>query len=151
MSIRKQLGDNYKNLGKILAPYITDLNNKDENIILKGKNLEFANKEQVAWISYYDERRIELETFVKFFNAELLNVRATLFKAMEQYPRELSDRMKDKYIDGNDEYLKVYELYLSVKELYNHYVSIVETFKARGFALRNITEIRINSLEDVTI
>lgn len=151
MNLRTALGPDYKNLDRILTPYIQDLVEKDDNIRLKGKNLELANKEQVAWLSYYDERRIELETYVKFFDSEIARVRSIVFKEMEQYPRELSDRSKEKYIDSNETYLSVYETYLSVKELYNHYVCIVDTFRSRGFALKNITDIRINSLEDVII
>lgn len=151
MSIRDDLGENYKNLGTVLAPYIQALDEKDQNLKIEGKLLEHANREQASWISFYDERRMELATYLKFFEMEIGRVRAECLKAMEKYPRELSDRAKDKYIDGNEKYLAVYEQYLAVKELHGLFESAVESFKQRGFALRNITNIRCAALEDVVI
>lgn len=150
-SIRKALGKEYENLNEVLAPYIEELVDKDIHLKIEGKLLEHANREQPSWISFFDERRIELSTYVKFFEMEVGRVRARILKNMEKYPRELSDRAKDKYIDGHEDYLEVYEKYLSVKELHGLYESVVESFKQRGFALRNITNIRVAALEDVVI
>lgn len=151
MSIKEDLGPEYKNLGKMLGPYIVDLENKDAALGIKGKTIEFANREQPQHLAYYDERRVELHTLVKFFEAEIARVRSKLLKGMEQYPRELTDRMKDKYIDDDEAYLAVIEKYLAVKEVYGLYDSLVECFRARGFALNNITKIRVASLEDVIL
>ena len=151
MSIRKDLGEGYKNLGKILEPYMSELEEKDEHLRIKGKVLEHANREQASWLSYYDERRIELSTYVKFFEMEIARVRSEALKGMESYPRELSDRAKEKYIDSNEKYLEVCENFLAVKELHGLYESAVESFKQRGFALRNITNLRVASLEDVVV
>lgn len=151
MSIKEDLGPEYKNLGKMLEPYIMDLENKDAALGIKGKTIELANREQPQHLAYYDERRVELHTLVKFFEAEIARVRSKLLKGMEQYPRELTDRMKDKYIDDDEAYLAVIEKYLAVKEVYGLYDSLVECFRARGFALNNITKIRVASLEDVIL
>lgn len=151
LSIRKTIGDKYENLEAILAPYIEDLDEKEQNLKIEGKRLELANREQASWLSYYDERRIELATYVKFFEMELSRVRSTILKNMERYPKDLSDRARDKYIDSHEDYLNVYELYLTVKELYSEYESIVNAFIQRGYSLRNITNIRVAALEDVVI
>lgn len=151
MTLRETFGENYSNLSNVLAPYINALEGKEDNLVIKGKKLEHANREQASWVSFYDERRIELYTYVRFFEMEINRVRSMLLKGMERLPRELSDRMKDKYIDSNEKYLEVYEKYLAVRELYEEYESIVEAFKQRGFALRNITNIRVAALEDAVI
>lgn len=151
MSIRKTLGEDYVNLDRVLTPYLEALEDKEVHLRIEGKRLEHANREQASWLSFYDERRIELGTYVKFFELEIGRVKAKCLKAMEQYPRELSDRMKEKYIEGEEEFLKVNEILLAVKELHSEYESIVNAFKDRGFALRNITNIRVHALEDVVI
>ena len=151
MSIKEDLGEGYVNLGAMLEPYLTQLNTKDEHLEIKGKTIELANREQPQHLAYYDERRIELNTFVKFFESEIARVRSKLLKGMEKYPRDLSDRMKEKYIDEDEAYLRVLEKYLAVKEVYGLYESAVECFKARGYALNNITKIRVASLEDVIL
>lgn len=151
MSIKSDLGENYVNLGKILEPYADELADKDHNLEIKGKTIELANREQPQHLAYYDERRVELSTLVKFFEGEMARVRSKLIRGMEQYPRELSDRMKEKYIDEDEAYLQVFHKFLVVKEMYGLYDSLVECFRARGYALNNITKIRVASLEDVIL
>jgi len=151
LSIKDDLGENYKNLSQMLTPFIEQLENKEADLGIKGKTIEFANREQSQHLSYYDERRVELSTLVKFFESELARVRSKLLKGLENYGRDLSDRMKDKYIDDDEAYLNVYEKYLAVREIYELYVSAVESFKARGYALNNITKIRVAALEDVIL
>ncbi|MFV2014080.1 MAG: hypothetical protein ACC656_01505 [Candidatus Heimdallarchaeota archaeon] len=151
MSIKKDLGEGYVNLSKMLLPYINALENKDDDLNIRGKTIEQANREQPQHLSYYDERCVELNTYVKFFDVEIARIRATLIKGMESYPRDLSDRMKEKYVDQEHAYLVVYEKYLAVKEIHGQFVSIVDAFRARGYALNNITKIRVASLEDVIL
>lgn len=149
--IRNELGKDYKNLNKVLNRYVEVLTDYEDNIAIEGKLLEQANREQPTWLAYYDERRIELKIYVEFFELEIMRVKVKLLKGMEKYPRELSDRMKEKYIEGEEAYLNVYEKYLEVKEIYGKVDSIVKSFEQRGFALRNITNARVASVHDVTI
>lgn len=149
--IRNELGKDFKNFNKVFGKYAEILIDYEKNLIIKGKLLEHANREQATWLAYYDERRIELKIYVEFFELEIQKTRVCLLKGMESYPRELSDRMKEKYIEGEDLYLNIYEKYLEVKELYGKFDSIVNSFIQRGYALRNITNLRVASLEDVVI
>lgn len=152
MSLIPELGKDLENLPDILGKYEDALNGYEDNLQIEGKNLEKANREQASWQSYYDQRKIELYALVKYFEARIAKVRGTYFKGYtENYSRELTDRAKDKYIDHEEGYLKEYEIYLEVKELYDRYDSVVESFKARGYALNNITKIRVASLEDVIV
>lgn len=151
MSLKEEFGENYKNLNGMIEPYLADLVNMEPYLKVSGKTLEEANREQPQWFSYFDERRVELHTWLKFFEAEIARVRSKLLKGMENYALDLSDRMKEKYIDGEEAYLAVYEKYLAIKEVHDQYASAVESFRMRGFALNNITKIRVASLEDVIL
>lgn len=152
MSLIPDIGKDFVNLPSILAKYEDLLDDVESRLIIEGKLLEHANREQAGWQSFYDQRRIELYTLTKFLDANVQRVRGRLFRGYtENHSRELSDRAKDKYIDSEEAYLRSLELYLEVKELYDKYESVVEAFKARGYALNNITKIRVASLEDVTI
>lgn len=152
MSLRSVFGEDYINLEKTLEPYIESLGERDEHLTIKGKTLEIANREQSSWLSFYDERRIELTTYVRFFEMEEKRIRGTLFKSyLEHYPRDLGERAIEKYIDIEQAYLEIHEKLLAVKELATLYESAVDAFKARGYALNNITRIRVASLEDVVI
>lgn len=149
--IRKELGEKYKNFNKVFGKYAEIIIDYEQDLAIEGKQLELANREQPIRMAYYDERRIELKVYVEFFEMEILKVKSKLMKGMESYPRELSDRMKEKYIEGEEAYLNVYEKYLEVKELYGKFDSIVNAFTQRGFALRNITNARVASVHDSII
>ena len=152
MSLIADLGKDAVNLPNILDEYETALEGYEKNLVIKGKKLEHANSEHPGWQSYYDERRIELHTLVKYFEVQISRVRGTLFKSYtETYSRELDGRSKDRYIDHESEYLKINEIYLEVKDLHDRYAAVVDAFRSRGFALNNITKIRVAALEDAVI
>ncbi len=146
------LKDRFKNLPSILAEYDEALEEAEPYLMLKGKTLVEANRENASRYAFYDERRVELKTLVEYIESQVQRVRGQLFRGFtEQYNRDLSDRAKDKYIDSEQAYLDIYEIYLEVKEMYDQYSSVVEAFKLQGYALRNITEARVASVENATI
>jgi len=152
MSRIADLGKDYKNLPALLEVYENDLLNAKEQLEIRGKKLEIANSENSAWLHYYDQRRIELHTLVKFFMAEEERVRGSLFKSYkENYSRALGEREINKYIDNEEAYIYVHSLLLEVEERYELYQSTVNAFISRNYALSNITKIRVAQLEFVEI
>lgn len=160
MSKIPELGDSkatdtkqrYKNLPQILGDYINDLATAEADLKIEGKSLEKANRENASLKYYYKQRLVELNTLTKYFEQEIDRVRGKLFKSLtEGSNRELSDRAKDKYIDNEQAFLDINEIYLEVKELRDDFEAIVDAFTDRGYALKNITEARIAQLEDVLL
>lgn len=152
MSRIADLGKDYKNLPALLEAYENDLLNAKNQLEIRGKKLEIANSENSAWLHYYDQRRVELHTLVKFFVAEEERVRGSLFKSYkENYSRALGEREINKYIDNEEKYTYVHSLLLEVEERYELYQSTVNAFISRNYALSNITKIRVAQLEFVEI
>lgn len=152
MSLIGDVGIKFKNIPNIIETYLNYLDNAKLNLKIAGKKLESANVEQPTWLSYYDERRIELRTLVKYLEGQVAAKRGRMWVHLtENSSIVLGPRDKDQYINGDEKYVEIHELFLEVEELYKKYDSLVEAFKARGFALRNITEIRVHSLEDAVI
>lgn len=152
MSRIPDLGKKYAKLPQVLAEHEKAIDEAEPLIEIKGKKLEGANVENPAWQHYYDQKRIELYTLVKYFETEVGRVRGKLFKSYkENHSIELSEREIGRYIDNEKAFLDINELYLEVKELYEKYQAIVNAFTARGYALNNITKIRVASLEDVQL
>jgi hypothetical protein len=146
------LGKNFERLPDLLSEYDEHLALAPERIAIKGKIIEEALKEQAAWPVFYDEKRRELNTLVKYMDSRVNAIRGKLTRAYtENYSRELSDRLKDKYIDNETDFLSINEIYLEIYELAEKYEAVVEAFKVRGFALRDITTLRVNSLHDGTL
>jgi len=154
MSVFEKITKNLDLLPEILEEYeaLIDEETVASRLQIKGKRLEAANTEQASWQYYYETRKAEIHSIVKWLDGKLAALRGKHFKLYtENYSRELSDRQKDKYIDNEAEVLTHLQIFLEVKELHEKYEAVCEAFKSRGFALRNITEIRIRSLEDSTI
>lgn len=152
MSRIADLGKNFERLPALLTEYDEHLALAPERLAIKGKIIEEALKEQAAWPVFYDEKRRELNTLVKYLDSRVSAVRGRLYRAYtENYSRDLPDRTKDKYIDNEPDYLTVNEVYLEVYELAEKYEAVVEAFKVRGFALRDITVLRVNSLHTGTL
>lgn len=152
MSLIFTIKDDDSNLPDIISLYEGYLINAVENLDIKGKTLQNANLEQASWMSYYDERRVELHTLVKHYEAKLAKVKGTLWASYtENYSIALQATDKTQYIAKEPRYLEINQLLMIVQELYDKYCSLVEAYKARGFALRNITNIRVAALEDVIL
>ncbi len=152
MSIISVIGSRYEHLPDVLRQYDEDIDAAVSRVSLKGKLLGKANEEQAGWLMYYESRRVEMKALVKFFEVQVAATRGKLFRQYtEQSSRELSDRAKEKYIDHDKEYININSMLIEVEETYEKLSAIVEAIKARGFSLRNLTDIAVNQLTDYTI
>ena len=150
MSQIAELGTKLENVPNILARYEAALDGVEEQLKIEGKTLEVANRETPVWLAYYDERRVELHTLVKYFEMKVKRVRGKLYKSYTDGPksnREHSDRVKDKYIDNEEAYLTMNEVFLEVEEIYNKYAAVVNAFEKRGYTLNNITKAIVAAVE----
>lgn len=152
MSRIGDLGKEMSNLPSLLAGYDEQLDQARLVIPVKGKTLETAQREQCSWFVYFDERRVELKTLVKYMTAHVAKVRGALTRKYNEVPsKALGERLIKNYIDHDIEYLKAYELLLEVEELFEKYESITDAFTKRGFALRDITSARISEVHNTPI
>lgn len=156
MSVLVDLGEDRKNIKenviKLILKYTDDLSAVEKEIAIEGKTLEKANMEQATLQFFYDERRSELYTLTKYMEREVERVRGMLWrKYTENHSRELSPRDKDQYINNDKQYLDEHEMFLQVEELYKKYCAVGEAFTSRGYALRNVTNLRVASLENVVL
>lgn len=152
MSVIFDVADDLSNIPAILDKYEDALVGHENHLKIKGKNLESANVENPSWMAYYDQRKIELHSLARFIEMKLEQEKGKLWKAYtEAYSRELSARDKDQYISKDPSYLKVYQVLIIIEELLKKYSSVVDAFQNRGYALRNITSLRVASMEDVVL
>lgn len=152
MSRIPNLGKDLERLPDFISEYEQDIVDAKKHIAIDGKSLALANKEQASWQVYYAMRRSEVYVVLKYMEFLVEKTRGRLFKSYtERGNRDLSDRAKERYIDNEDIYLSKHELYLEVKEIYDKFDAIVDGFKSRGFALNNLTRLRIESLENETV
>lgn len=148
MSLVPHLGSNYEKLPGILDQFDADLKPATEQLEKKGKLLEVSLSENSSMMHYYDERRIQLHSLVKFFRMEVDRIRSDKYRQYnERNSLKLQYNMMTKYIDSEEDYLFVYKMLIEVEELYESYVSAVDAFKQRNYELSNMTRLRIANLE----
>ena len=136
------------NIEKVVSIYEQDLAGFEDHLRLSGKNIIKANEEQPSWLSFYDSHRVELKSITEYMDLQVQKTRGKLWRDYtENYSRDLQTKDKEQYINHEPTFIFMYQLYLEVKELYEKYVSVVESFKARGFILNNLT--RLISTETV--
>ena len=151
-NLRHSLKEDMSNLLDLLEPYWAGLSQAEANLSLTGKPLGIANQEQVAWQSYFDEKRIQLNGLLKLLNQKVDAKKGELWKSYtEKSKRELNSTDKVQYVNANPAYHTIQQLQLEVQEIYDRYQSICDAFKMRGFALRNLTDLYINSLQDTVL
>ena len=152
MSILLKIKDDDSNFFEILDSYERSYAGFEDNLAITGKSLEKANIEHASWMSYYDERRVELNSLVKHYETKIQTIRGNMWVSYtETFSIALGSRDKDMYINKEPKYLAAKELLLIVEEVAKKFESVVEMFKQRGFALRNITNVRVAALEDVIL
>lgn len=152
MSRIPDLGEKYCKLPAILEEYEGEIDLVEDRLRIKGKLIEEAQREQCSWPIFYEARRVELKTLVKYFDDQVSKVRGALVRRYtEEYSRSLGERAINSYIDADTSYLKMRELYLEVEELYEKYAAIADAFTKRGFALRDLTTAKVNQLHQLPI
>ena len=146
--LERSVGKNFEHLTEFLAPYVEDLLEAQDHLAINGKSFMTANQEQPQWMSYYDERKIELKTLIDHIDIEVERIRTKLIRGFEKYNRDLSDTMRRTYVNNEPEFIEIQRLKITVQELYGKYGSIVECFKQRGYSLKNITTAMQASIQD---
>lgn len=148
MSVIFDIKPDLSNLVQILDRYEEAIKDLDDELKLKGKQLAQANSENPSLLAYYDERKAELKSIMQLVEMHIDKVKGELWqKFTENHSRDLGPRDKEMYVKKDPEYLKRYQLFLCVQELYMRYSAAVEAFIARGFSLRNITNLRVAQVE----
>ena len=139
-----------KAIPTLLIEYEDDIREADKRLSMSGKSGAQTQKEQCAWPVYYGMKKAEINKLLSFIEMRVEAVRSELYKTYNsvQAARVLPDRTIEKYIDGEDKYLSIREMYLEVQELKDKYTVICESFTQRGFALRDWTTLKVNQLHD---
>ncbi len=139
-----------KDVPALIVKYSSELAELDSRVKIEGKPLGVANREQAGWYTFYDARRVELKAIGDHIEDDIKRVRSKLYKKYKEgYQVDLSTTEIEKYINGEPAYLKRRSIWLEIKELEEKYKGAVDTFVQRGYALRNITSLVVESMDQV--
>jgi hypothetical protein len=94
----------------------------------------------------------DVEAILKYLNIQHDKLRSQHYrKYLERYNRELSDRAIEKYIDGEDDIVSLYELINEVSLVRNRYLAVMRGLEIKHYQIGHVTKLRCSGLEDATV
>ncbi len=137
----------------ILDDYRIIRDEADAILEIEGKTIRRALMEQTSWQSYYDQKRGELKSLLKYFNEVVMGpIRGSKWKDLtEESNISLSQKDKEYYLRTYTEIVDLETVYIILEELYYEFDAICEAFRSRGYALKHISELMIAQIEDSII
>ena len=94
----------------------------------------------------------EIEAVLNYLNIQLRKIRRRHFqKYLEAYARALSDRVAEKYVDGEDEVIDMETIINEVAFLRNRFLGIMKGLDSKQWMSGHIVRLRTAGMEDVTV
>lgn len=94
----------------------------------------------------------EIEATLNYLNIQLRKIRRKHFqKYLENYPRALTSRDAEKYVDGEDEVIDFETLINEVALLRNKWLGLMKGLESKNFMLGHISRLRTAGMEDITL
>jgi len=142
-------GKNFEKLDDYLQFYEGEYQDciKEQN--LEGKTLGEACTKNHGWMSYYAERLSELKHALSYMEIRVDEIRGKLYQGIKKGSNlSLTTNEINAYVKADPDYIDIYMRMLEVKEMVDKYAAAVDTFKHIGYALNNLTKLRVSQLED---
>ena len=117
------------------------------SVELRGKTLEEANMEQGMMLLKYQRLHSEVKNLGRMLEARGSQLKIRRYEHVRKTSdHALSDRMIEKFVDGDQSVLDHYAIVVELKSIEEQLAAVVEALKMRGYALNNITKARIENV-----
>lgn len=94
----------------------------------------------------------EIEAVLNYLNIQLRKIRRKHFqKYLENYPRALTSRDAEKFVDGEDEVIDFETIINSVALVRNQWLGILKGLESKNFMLGHIVRLRAAGMEDTRL
>jgi hypothetical protein len=94
----------------------------------------------------------EIEAILNYLNIQLRKIRRRHFqKFLENYPRALSDRTAEKYVDGEDEVIDMETIINEVALLRNKWLGVMKGLDTKQWQMGHIVRLRTAGMEDIQV
>ena len=94
----------------------------------------------------------EIEAVLNYLNIQLRKIRKKHFqKYLENYPRALTSRDAEKYVDGEDEVIDFETIINEVALVRNKWLGLLKGLESKIFMLGHVARLRTAGMEDITL
>jgi len=139
--------------------HIPDFITHYENELLSARNdvKVYGNVEKnIAALPGVTEYRFnqlqEIEAVLRYLEIQSRKIRRKHYKKyLEAYNRQLTERIAEKYVDGEDEVIDYEVLINEVALLRNKWTGVIKGIDAKQWQLGHIVRLRTAGMEDVSI
>lgn len=148
------LENNLSNLDDIIHEYSCIAKTAKDLIKIKGKSVKESLTNQPSEYYFYKTCTGHLRRIVDYMEALVKYTRGTQYRKIRETQSratDLNDRAINQLVDGNDDVRDKTSQYLKVKESYDTFMSIVDSYNQRGYALNNIVKSLEISVLDVIL
>lgn len=139
------------NIPEFIIYYENELADAKFDCTIKG-NLE----KNIAALPGTTELRFnqlqEIEAILNYLNIQLRKIRKKHFqKYLENYPRALTSRDAEKYVDGEDEVIDFETIINEVALVRNKWLGLMKGLESKNFMLGHVSRLRTAGMEDITL
>lgn len=143
--------DNLANIPDFITYYEAELESARREVGIHGL-VEKSIKELPAITEIRFNQLQEVEAVLNFLNIQLRKIRRKHFvKYLENYPRALTSRDAEKYVDGEDEVVDFESLINEVALLRNKWLGIMKGLDSKQWMSGHIVRLRTAGMEDVQV
>lgn len=143
--------DNLANIPDFITYYEAELELARREVGIHGL-VEKSIKELPAITEIRFNQLQEVEAVLNFLNIQLRKIRRKHFvKYLENYPRALTSRDAEKYVDGEDEVVDFESLINEVALLRNKWLGIMKGLDSKQWMSGHIVRLRTAGMEDVQV
>jgi len=151
LNLIDRIKNDFSILPDLIESYEKEYDEAVDIIKINEGEINEANRRHAGHQLYYDQKKVELHSLVKFMDMKVNVVKSSLYVSYTQtHDRDLTETGKKTYIEGESAYLDMYQLSLEVKELHEKYQALGNAFQSRGYAINNLTKLAIASIEDIS-
>jgi hypothetical protein len=94
----------------------------------------------------------EIEAVLNYLNIQLRKIRKKHFqKYLENYPRALTSRDAEKYVDGEDEVIDFETIINEVALVRNKWLGLLKGLESKNFMIGHVARLRTAGMEDITL
>jgi hypothetical protein len=128
-----------------------ELNQARYEVKIKG-SIERAAAEMPGIVEQRFNQLQELEAILEYLNIELRRLRSSYFKKyLENYPRALSSRDVEKYVDGEADVVDYEKIINEFALIRNKWLGVLKALDQKQWQITNIVKLRVAGMEDASL
>lgn len=142
----------FNQLLSIITKYESFVDTAEELFSLQGKKLEEVCRVLPKNIAVYDKHFQEMKSLEEWMIIKRDKIQSKLWKKyVEGYPRALSTKDIQMYIQGDPEFVSFSEIIIEVTNIKSKLQSIIKGFDTMSWMLGHIAKLRIAELQDTVL